>query len=31
MRWLAKVNNDEVEPAAIRSWAADLYLRLKAL
>lgn len=31
MRWLAEVNNDEREPAAIRSWAADLYLRLKAL
>jgi len=31
MPWLAEVNNDKLEPAAIRSWAADLYLRLKAL
>ena len=31
MHWLAEVNNDKGEPAAIRSWAADLYLRLKAL
>lgn len=31
MPWFAKVNNDEEEPAAIRSWAAELYLGLKAL
>jgi len=31
MRWLATVNNNEDEPAAIRSWAAELYLGLKAL
>ena len=31
MPWLAKVNNDEQEPAAIRSWAAELFLGLKAL
>ena len=31
MPWLAKVNNNEAEPAAIRSWAAELFLGLKAL
>ncbi len=31
MRWLAEVNNDEREPAAVRAWAAELFLGLKAL
>lgn len=29
MAWLAEVNNDEAEPPEVRSWAADLFLRLK--
>ena len=29
MRWLARVNNDEGEPATIRNWAGELYLKLK--